>query len=251
MNFEMNPGRGPMMKTGRGLRKDLLGPAAHEPGHKKPKVEITRSKATRNGLEGTLTTIKTTTPGSGGGSVSGLIKRTPEGDAAYAALTPEQRKAQDARFRARQPRTPDKIDIAERFTPGAIKLTTRPVKTVKPKIAAEGIKQPKKAIDLNAPSGKFFFKKQVNQPFGGSTEIGRSDKPVTGSNFGDKNYGNVTKSRPITQREQMLLNTDVARRTGGATASPFGAGGEEGFKKYLTNVESMLEKQTKKLKSRK
>jgi hypothetical protein len=41
MPYTQEPGRGPMMKTGRGLRKDLLGPAAHEPGHnddkKKPK----------------------------------------------------------------------------------------------------------------------------------------------------------------------------------------------------------------------
>lgn len=33
MPYKQKPGRGPMMKTGRGLRKDLLGPAAHEPGH--------------------------------------------------------------------------------------------------------------------------------------------------------------------------------------------------------------------------
>jgi hypothetical protein len=43
MPYKQKPGRGPMMKTGRGLRKDLLGPAAHEPGHngdkKKPEPE--------------------------------------------------------------------------------------------------------------------------------------------------------------------------------------------------------------------
>jgi len=44
MPYQQKPGRGPMMKTGRGLRKDLLGPAAHEPGHEKPDPKLTESE---------------------------------------------------------------------------------------------------------------------------------------------------------------------------------------------------------------
>lgn len=44
MSYQQKPGRGPMMKTGRGLRKDLLGPAAHEPGHEKPDPQLTESE---------------------------------------------------------------------------------------------------------------------------------------------------------------------------------------------------------------
>lgn len=214
------------------------------------KVETTQSRATRDGIEGTLTTIKTTTPGSRGGSGSGSIIRTPEGDAAYAALTPEQRKAQDAKWRARNPRTPDQVDIKERFTPDSPKLTAQPIKPFSPKISAEGIKPPKKAIDFNAPSGKYFYKKDVNKKFGSSSERGRSSSAVQGPNFGDKDYGNVTESRPMTQREEMLLGTDIARKTGGATASPYGQGGEEGFQNYLSQVESKLKDRTAKLKAR-
>ena len=51
MPYKQEPGRGPMMKTGRGLRKDLLGPAAHEPGHNgdKKKPEMIQVKATGGG----------------------------------------------------------------------------------------------------------------------------------------------------------------------------------------------------------
>ncbi len=240
------------MATGKGSNIANVLPTPDPTDPKKKTTTVTSEKVVNDGISGTLKTFTTKTPGSGGGEGSGNIPvTTPEGDKAYAAKSPAEQKAQDAKWKAMNAVTPGETNVSSRFTPDAITLKSMPRVDYKPEIKADEIKPIKNAINLDAPSGQHFFQKQVNQPFGGHTTTGRSDSAVSGPNFGDENYGNVTQSRPMTQREQMLLSTDVARRTGGATASPFGKGGEQGFQSYLSNVESMLSSRAKKLKSRK
>lgn len=202
---------------------------------------------------GKMVTFTTTTPGTGGVDIE--VKKKPtktykqfeaEGGNVEAA------KAYNSAQRAKASIAPTsaQTDIKKRFIPDAISVKPESIKPSSPKISAEGIKPPKKAIDLNAPSGKYFYKKDVNKKFGSSSERGRSSSAVQGPNFGNEDYGNVTKSRPMTQREEMLLGTDIARKTGGATASPYGQGGEEGFQNYLSQVKSKLKERTAKLQAR-
>jgi hypothetical protein len=62
------------------------------------------------------------TKGKEGSTIYTPPTKTPEGDAAYAALTPEQRKAQDAKYIKRNtkttPGTPDKFEDIPSSTPG-------------------------------------------------------------------------------------------------------------------------------------
>ncbi len=107
------------------------GSAAHLEGDTDPNNETlvssttTRSRETTpEGIKGTRLTTESSfrTPG-------GKVKRTAEGDRAYAALTPEQRKAQDAKFKAKQ-----RSESQTRFTPDAIKISTAGIQSVKPEI---------------------------------------------------------------------------------------------------------------------
>ena len=69
MAYKQTMGKGPAMKTGAGIPKELMsGPAMHEGvvhEGKKPKGTTTRTqeKTTQNGQTGTLTTATTVTPG--------------------------------------------------------------------------------------------------------------------------------------------------------------------------------------------
>lgn len=218
---------------------------------------VTRERGEQNGIKGTWVHRDVTTPGTGGANIE-IIKPNKTMRQAYDdALTKGYRKPEEsfesysARAKAEIPSRASSTKRTSRFTPDSPKLTAQPIKPFSPEMPkAEGIKPPKKVIDLNAPSGKYFYKKDVNKKFGSSSVRGRSSSAVQGPNFGDKDYGNVTKSRPMTQREEMLLGTDIARKTGGATASPYGQGGEEGFQNYLSQVESKLKERTAKLKAR-
>ena len=86
-------------------------------------------ETTPRGITGTRVTTesKFKTPG-------GEVKRTPEGDKAYASLSQEQRDAQDARFKAKQ-----RSESQTRFTPDAIKIKTKGIQTVTPKITAPDV----------------------------------------------------------------------------------------------------------------
>ena len=145
MAYKQTMGKGPAMKTGAGIPKELMsGPAMHEAGHEgtdpKGKTTVTRERATQNGQTGTRITFTTKTPGSGGDSLSGKIIRTPEGDAAYEAKTPAERTAQDAKFKALNPRVPGSTNISSRFVPDAQPVTPKGVIPGKATIKAEGIK---------------------------------------------------------------------------------------------------------------
>jgi len=87
--------------------------------------ETARSRETTpEGITGTRVTTKSKfkTPG-------GEVKRTSEGDKAYAALSQEQRDVQDARFKAKQ-----RSETQTRFTPDAIKTTKKGIQPITPKI---------------------------------------------------------------------------------------------------------------------
>jgi hypothetical protein len=132
MAYKQIMGKGPAMKTGAGIPKELMsGPAMHEAGHEgtdpKGKTTVTRERATEGDQTGWRTTATTVTPGSGGDSLSGNIIRTPEGDAAYAALDQAGRDAQDARFTALNPRVKGSTDVQSRFLADPITPLTTPV----------------------------------------------------------------------------------------------------------------------------
>lgn len=136
--YMQQAGRGNGPQTGGGPRMQPLmynGPLLPDPTDPigkqstEPKVVTERYRGTNEqGQSGMFTKSTTTIPGSGGGSGSGTIKRTPEGDAAYAALTPAQRAAQDAKWNAMQAGTPDQTNTQIRFNPDATPLTTKPVR---------------------------------------------------------------------------------------------------------------------------
>jgi hypothetical protein len=143
--YMQKAGKGPRMETGAGIPKELMsGPAMHEAGHEgtdpKGETTVTRERATEGGQTGWRTTATTVTPGSGGDSLSGEIIRTPEGDAAYAALDQAGRDAQDAKFKALNPRVPGSTNISSRFLADPMKPLTKPVIPGKANIKAEGIK---------------------------------------------------------------------------------------------------------------
>ena len=105
MAFYMKPGRGPMMKTGQGIPQTFQSPekqaAALYQKKQDPKDGDTlpsyKTKSTKSvntpKVEGkTTTTYKEP-------------KKTAKGDAAYAALTPAQRKAQDDKYKALNTKT--------------------------------------------------------------------------------------------------------------------------------------------------
>jgi hypothetical protein len=96
MAYYQNPGRGPMQKTGKDIPLNMKSPVyAHTPDH--PKRKLGKTTVKEEGGMKIYTTPYTDegTPGS-----SGKPKFTPEGNKAYAKLTPEQRKAQNAKYNA-------------------------------------------------------------------------------------------------------------------------------------------------------
>jgi len=112
------------------------GSAAHLEGDTDPNNETlvssttTRSRETTpEGIKGTRLTTESSfrTPG-------GKVKRTAEGDAAYTALSQEQRDVQDAKFKAKE-----RSESQTRFTPDAIKIPTAGVQSVKQKITTPDV----------------------------------------------------------------------------------------------------------------
>jgi hypothetical protein len=88
--FKMKPGRSPFPKTGKGLPKDMTNPIMQRIDVRTGKPTIEREES-GDVFEGKTITTKTTTPRT--------VITTPEGDEAYAKLSPEGKKAQDAKFR--------------------------------------------------------------------------------------------------------------------------------------------------------
>jgi hypothetical protein len=112
------------------------GSAAHLEGDTDPNNETLVSSTTSRSRETTPSGIKGTrlTTESKFRTAGGEVKRTAEGDAAYTALSQEQREAQDAKFKAKQ-----RSESQTRFTPDAIKMPKAGVESVKPKITTPDV----------------------------------------------------------------------------------------------------------------
>jgi hypothetical protein len=96
MAYYQNPGRGPMQKTGKDIPLNMKSPMyAHTPDHPKRKLGKTTVKE-EDGMKIYIT------PYTDEGTLGSLGKPrfTEEGNKAYAKLTPDQRKAQDAKYNA-------------------------------------------------------------------------------------------------------------------------------------------------------
>lgn len=96
MAYYQNPGRGPMQKTGKDIPLNMKSPVyAHTPDHPKRKLGKTTVKE-EDGMKIYIT------PYTDEGTLGSLGKPrfTEEGNKAYAKLTPDQRKAQDAKYNA-------------------------------------------------------------------------------------------------------------------------------------------------------
>ena len=124
--------------------------------------KTTKSRETTpEGIKGTRLTTesKFKTPGD-------TVKRTAEGDKAYAALSQEQRDMQDAKFKAKK-----RSESQTRFTPDAIKIPTTGVRSIKQEIEA-----PK-------PTAKDFTKKKKVMPKFEFSMASKSGKTLINKKF--------------------------------------------------------------------
>ncbi len=142
----MKPGRGNMPKTGRGIPTQMKNPLyiTGDPTEEKVSTEVSKERVTKpSGQKGTLVTIKDKykTPG-------GEVKRTAEGDKAYAAKTKAQQKAQDAAYLAK-----NRSASRERFIADPI--------SVKPKGSTA---MPSAKIKTSTDISKDIFNKEFDKP---------------------------------------------------------------------------------------
>ena len=190
----------------------------------------TSRETTPEGIKGTrvTTTSQYETPG-------GTVKRTAEGDAAYAALSQEQRDAQDARFRAQQ-----RSESQTRFTPDAIKLPkTKGIQPPKTKITGS---LPEKVdtvvgggdykFDISGEKPSYSISQETVQAFGGGVKgrAGQNESDVQAAiikskydkstKTGAKNIlkvtqvqGDVAPGLPERYKAQALLNRERAEET--------------------------------------
>jgi hypothetical protein len=114
--FKMKPGQG-KKQAFKEIPLSMKSPfyVTGDPVEKKVSTEVSKSRVTQpSGQTGTLVTIKDKykTPG-------GEVNRTTEGDKAYAAKTPEQRKAQDDAYLAKK-----RSETRQRFIADPMKIQT-------------------------------------------------------------------------------------------------------------------------------
>lgn len=203
--YMQKAGRGNMEGTGRGLPTELTGPKMHEGElHTDPKTTKTQEKVTQGNQTGTRTTFTTKTPGSGGDSLSGEIIRTPEGDAAYAALDQAGRDAQDAKFKASNPRVPGSTNISSRFVPDAQPVTPKGIIPGKANIKAEGIKP----TPTRFASTQF----EIQADMGGGTQNPSKRRAISNAASGGNNQspGNTAFSGSSMSTENRTVNLQQA-----------------------------------------
>jgi hypothetical protein len=158
-------------------------------------ITTSRQPGTQNGRRGyfDITDTRTDYPGSGGGSGSGTIKRTPEGDAAYAALTQAQRAAQDAKWEAMQAGTPGRSTSSQtrKFVPQpepiVSNLTPKPIVTLTPSFdtPAPRIELPKKTVTVKPPPRPSWSKPGLMGSGGRSNNSRSSGKKWNQRGFGE------------------------------------------------------------------
>ena len=184
-------------------------------------------ETTPRGITGTRVTTesKFKTPG-------GEVKRTPEGDKAYASLSQEQRDAQDARFKAKQ-----RSESQTRFTPDAIKIKTKGIQPITPKITGSTPEKVDTVIgggdykfDISGKKPVYSISQEVKQSFGGGVtgRYGQDESDVKAAinksvydkstKTGAKNILKVTKTQgdflpgmPESDKAQYLMNKEKAK----------------------------------------
>jgi len=226
----------------------------------------TSRETTPEGIKGTrvTTTSQYETPG-------GEVKRTAEGDRAYAALTPEQRKAQDKKFLAKQ-----RSETQTRFTPDAIKIKTQSLASVKPKLT--GGSMPDKIdtvigggdykFDLSDKKPSYNIFQETKQAFGGGTissfgqersnveqAINKSQADKV-SKTGSRNIlkvadtsGDFLTGRPEVEKAMYLMNEEKNKEVTRLEKAFRSIGGgnitDEDKKNYSTAKQNLLNKYKK------
>ena len=186
-------------------------------------------ETTPEGLAGTRTTLesKFETPG-------GKVKRTPEGDAAYASLSQEQKDAQDAKFKAKQ-----RSEVKSRFTFDPIEVPKTGVDLPKQELKGEMPKRIDTVIgggdykfDISNKPTSYVASSEVKQAFGGGTTtrygLGESEASSArqrslsdkATKTGGKNIMKITQTqgdfqvgRSENEKAQYLLNKEKAKET--------------------------------------
>ena len=196
--YKQSPGRMNMPKTGRGIPTQMKNPLyiTGDPTEEKVSTEMSKKRVTQpSGQTGTLVTIedKFKTPG-------GEVTRTVEGDKAYASKTPEQRKAQDAAYLAK-----NRSASRERFIADPI--------SIKPKGSTT---MPSAKIKTSTDISKDIFNKEF-------------DKPESEANFGlrqelyknkykDADRGSMSNTEKLAQREYGRLRKTAEQRKSASQA---------------------------------
>lgn len=179
------------------------GSIAHLEGDTDPNNEtLVSSKTTKSrettpeGIKGTRLTTESSfrTPGS-------EVKRTPEGDAAYANLSQEQKAAQDAKFKAKQ-----RSESQTRFTPDAIRIRTARVQSVKPEI---------KTIDVNKEIYSKVFSPSENPNYGLRKKLYETART---KRYRDVRSGNITleeakaQSKPLKEMKKAMFSPEEIKQ---------------------------------------
>ena len=222
-------------------------------------------ETTPEGIPGTRLTTesKFKTPG-------GKVKTTPEGDAAYASLSQEQKDAQDAKFKAKQ-----RSESETRFTPDAVKIQTAGVDLGKQELKGEMPKRIDTVIgggdykfDISNKPVSYVTSNEVKQAFGGGMTtrygLGESDASSArkrslsdkATKTGGENIMKITKTqgdflvgRSENEKAQYLLNKEKAKETERLHKAyrSIGAGNitDEDKSNYVAAKENILNKYTK------
>lgn len=212
------------------------GSAAYIEGNTDPNNEtLVSSKTTKSrettpeGIKGTRLTTesKFKTPG-------GEVKRTPEGDTAYAALSQEQKDAQDAKFLAKK-----RSELQTRFTPDAIKVPKQSLQSLEQKFS---LSTPEKIdpivgggdykFDISGKKPNYAISQETVQAFGGNVTgrygqnlsdveaaINKSEYDKT-TKTGARNVlkisdtrGDFLPGRPESEKAMYLMNKEKAKES--------------------------------------
>lgn len=200
--FKMNPGRGDMPKTGRGIPTQMKNPLyitgdpiekTLKPGKEENLGTTTTSERVKGGTRKTFTT-KFRTPGD-------EVNRTAEGDKAYALLSPEGRKKQDSAYLA----ATNREEVKTRFIPDSLKTNLK----------TSGISSPKISADTSGVKDEIF-----NREF---------DKPESDANFGLRqelykekykgvDRGSMSNIEKLAQNEYSNLRKTAEQRKSASSA---------------------------------
>ena len=204
MAYKQTMGKGPAMKTGAGIPKELMsGPAMHEGvvhEGKKPKGTTTRTqeRTTQNGQTGTLTTDTTVTPG----------YNTPADFPGKPRPTYEEFGAGGGDVVAAKKwnrEHPGSTDVQSRFVADPIKLKTMPVDPI--------TVPPKESAGIPPPPTKFVSTQfEIQADRGGGTQNPSKRRAISNAASGGNNQspGNTAYSGSSMSTESRTVNLQQA-----------------------------------------